>query len=165
MTKYRGIRKTRWIMGESLRDRFLKRVIKTDSCWMWDGPIGNHGYGIMTFKRQRDTAPRWSVKIFKKEDPKGLYVCHKCDNRKCVNPEHLFLGTPDDNIQDMMKKGRQRFGITRKNTKLTDEQVFFIIDNPKIGNTDLAKRFKVSQALVSNIRTGRLRRHLLAGRQ
>lgn len=163
MTAYRGIRKTRWKENESLEDRFLKRVKKTDSCWLWNGCFAKFGYGIMRYKRKRILAHRWSYIIYKDKRIKNKVICHKCDNPKCVNPGHLFMGTHNDNVQDMMKKGRQRFGITRKNTKLTDEQVFYAYKNRQIGSVQMGKYLGVSHSCISMIRSGKRRRHLMSG--
>lgn len=102
-----------------------KRTIDTvTGCWVWNGSIltqdvGKH-YGRFRVGSRSDnsrgfiTAHRYSYLVYKGEIPKGMLVCHTCDNPKCFNPDHLFIGTHKDNTQDMIKKGRHRFGCTFK---------------------------------------------------
>jgi hypothetical protein len=87
--------------------------------------------------------------------PPGYYICHKCDNRKCVNVDHFFLGTPKDNVHDAIAKGRQNSrGSSNPSSKLTEEQVNEIRSSTARG-IDLAKRYNVSEATISKIKHGR----------
>lgn len=124
--------KEKWNLGsrknKSVEDRFWEKVsIKdTDDCWEWQANI-IYGYGMFTLNKKQVRAHQWSWKYFYGEIPEGLCVLHTCDNRICVNPNHLFLGTHKDNAVDRQNKGRTKiphiFGENHKLAKLNDDLV------------------------------------------
>ncbi len=83
-------------------------IKKNNGCWEWRGPLHPNGYGYTTYYEtgKRFHVHRISYLLFKGEIPKGLYVCHHCDNPRCCNPEHLWTGTAKENMQDAKRKGR-----------------------------------------------------------
>lgn len=100
----------------TLVDRFWSKVDKTGECWEWRGAIAKSGYGHINRGRRGEGVIRchrlsWEL-ANQRSIPDGLYVLHKCDNPKCVRPDHLFLGTPTDNMRDMAAKGRWRNHIS-----------------------------------------------------
>lgn len=92
-------------------ESFWARVHKTEGCWFWESTKNHNGYGIVSRRAGNTLAHRVAWTLTHGEIQDGLYVCHKCDTPPCVNPDHLFLGTQKDNVQDMIKKGRYRGGF------------------------------------------------------
>lgn len=115
---------------KSLKERFESKfsVVQT-GCWEWERRISVFGYGQFAIEPGNIwQAHRFAYKLYIGEIPKGVCVLHKCDNRKCVNPKHLWLGTQEENIRDMMAKGRDRKATSDKNggAKLNWEKVIKI---------------------------------------
>jgi hypothetical protein len=124
-------------------------------CWIWTGYLAKKGYGSISSGRSQGEHPfkpinvhRVSWLIHYAEIPEGLSVLHHCDNPPCVRPDHLFLGTPHENTQDMMRKGRH----IRAMAKLTDEMALEILS---IGRTIpasiLAQRYNVIPRTIRNL--------------
>lgn len=90
--------------------RFLTKINKTDSCWIWLAAKIPKGYGYFYNGHKNVGAHRYSYEIFKGKIPDGYHVCHSCDVPSCVNPDHLFIGTNNDNRQDSKNKGRTKKG-------------------------------------------------------
>lgn len=95
-------------LSDLVRDRSF--VDSASGCWLWSLSPGQDGYGKIKIKGRTYRAHRVAWEAFNGEIPEGMLVCHKCDQPLCVNPSHLFLGTPLDNMQDKVKKGRWRGG-------------------------------------------------------
>jgi hypothetical protein len=121
-------------------------------CWLWGASLDKLGYGKLTHHRRTYFAHRYSWIIHRGEIPLGMHVLHRCDTRACVNPEHLFLGTPADNAHDRDRKGR--------NTgKLTKPEVQAIRADFRV-HREIAKDYGVSRIAIVNIKTGRSYAHV-----
>lgn len=139
-------------------ERFWQKVDKTQDCWRWTAHVGNTGYGqFMWADKKKVSAHRYSWELHNGPIPPGMFVCHTCDNRECVNPAHLFLGTHSDNMADMWEKGRgfvkRGRGEDSPHVKLTDEKVrqIRLLGEQGVRQIEIAKRFGVTQASISLI--------------
>ncbi len=115
---------TNTYLGKTTEDRFWEKVQKTDDCWIWLGAKSG-GRGYISISGKMVSAPRFSFMLHKGDIPKNICVCHTCDNPACVNPQHLWLGTHSQNMEDMVRKGRIK-GEKHPRAKLTEEQVLEI---------------------------------------
>lgn len=152
-----------------MKERFESKILKTDSCWLWQGMVNSKGgnYGRFRIGKRMVLAHRASYEIFIGPIPVGKVVCHTCDNPSCVNPNHLWLGTQSQNIKDAVKKNRwiqgnvrgQYKGEKHPNAKLSNTQVIQIKEMIADGwrNCDIAHCFDVNRATISHIRYGKRR--------
>lgn len=158
-------------MDQFLRDRLYSSIerLPWSGCWIWTKSTGTHGYGDGRYNQKGYLAHRLSYEMHKGPIPAGLQVCHRCDVRPCVNPEHLFLGTNLENIQDSQAKGRRTgprtrpSGLTYKTgtpaqrrralamTKIKEEMLPDLIAMRRAGKTQrqIAALLGVSQASIS----------------
>lgn len=160
-----------------LENRFWSKVDKRgpDDCWNWTA-FKHNGYGYINVDRTPRPASRVVLMLNGIEIPPGMMACHHCDNRACVNPRHLFVGTANDNIQDCVKKGRHRpengiramrlapkimpRGEDNPSSKLTMVQAMEI-RNSDHNCTVLASKFNVTRESIRRVRKGITWSHLI----
>jgi transposase len=153
-------------------DNFYTRVLKNpgDGCWQWCGPKNNKGYGYTYIRElgRRMTTHRASYTLRYGEIPEGLWVLHRCDNPACVKPSHLFLGSPKDNVHDMIAKGRANRGNRPKGenhaySKLSDATIIAIRTDYVAGVSidRICEAYSVSRNSIHDYTGGRSWKHLL----
>lgn len=147
-----------------IQERFWKFVqrCRGTSCWPWTGSLSTNGYGqIYGIAGKPAIASRVSYEINVGAIPDGTCVLHRCDNPRCVNPGHLFLGTRKENALDMVSKDRHARGEKHPSAKLTDDIVTGIKGSSKSGRS-IALALGVSRSLVTAIRRGKKWAHVSA---
>lgn len=143
--------------------RIQERSVRRGDCLIWTGVVGKDGYGLIGIGRGRQyRVHRVAWELEHGSIPNGYLICHTCDTPRCINPKHLFLGTPKDNTQDMIVKQRRanQRGERHPSVKLTDWQVEQIRKLRAAGSklNDIATLFGVSFQWVSHLyRKGRKR--------
>ena len=135
-----------------------------NGCWEWTASLNSNGYGQIKRpgERRQFIAPRLSYMIHYGDIPEGMYVLHTCDNRKCVKPTHLFLGSADDNAKDMKSKSRHTHGITGHDHKIDDDIARYIhkMAGEGVAQSEIGRIVGLSQSTVWKILTGQRWKHI-----
>jgi hypothetical protein len=151
-------------LTEKDKDRFWSKVAITanpNKCWEWNGTKSHNGYGHLNIRYSCVRAHRMSYFIENNIDPLDKAVLHTCDNRKCVNPKHLKIGSALDNIRDCINKGRFRTlrGSEMWNSKLNESQVLEIrniYSKRELTINELVRKYSVSYTLIWRILKGQV---------
>ena len=132
----------------------LSTPVPEIGCWVWLGCVSNAGYGLCASEKGKTaSAHRVSYEAYKGEIPDGMVVAHACDNRLCVNPDHLWLATHAENSADMVTKKRSARGEKCGKSKLNEEQIKFIRESG-MSHRKLGAMFNVSHANIGYIKRG-----------
>lgn len=138
----------------SIEDRFWSKVHKTDGCWLWTGAKSRSGYGQIGLDYKVLYTHRFSYETLVGPISHGMFVCHKCDVPLCVNPDHLFLGTNEDNLIDMIKKSRGTGKAINFISKLSKQDVLEIRrleNNNELDRQSIADKYGVTVSAIYNI--------------
>ncbi len=125
--------------------------VTMEGCKLWNKWIEKNGYGRINVERKKWSTHRLSYHLFKGPIPSDMFVCHKCDNPKCVNPDHLWLGTSEDNMKDMVKKDRQMQHENHYRAKLSKMDVIEIRKQHANLMNELATRYQISRGNLVSI--------------
>lgn len=137
--------------------------LELGQCWEWTGSHDKDGYGQFSYTTGKQRATRIMWVFIYGEIPDGLFVLHKCDNPKCVRPDHLWLGTNIDNMRDRSQKGRQCRGEKQRNAKLTETQIIDIRRRYAVGNVSynvLSAEYHINKTTISQIILRKTWKHL-----
>jgi hypothetical protein len=146
------------VLSESDLARFWSKINMEGECWEWTDYLNKDGYGQLSLDGSMFKAHRISYAIAN-GDPGDLNVNHFCDNPPCVNPDHLWTGTQQEGIDDMVTKKRQAKGEGKTHSKLTDGQVKEILGS-KDTNRILADRHGISEGIISSVKHDRIWKHI-----
>jgi hypothetical protein len=147
----------------SLRERFESRYIPepNSGCWLWLGKLNKYGYGrILENGGGELFAHRVSAALAGMVFGDDDLICHGCDNRACVNPSHLFVGSHADNSADMVRKGRSTIGCRNPMARLKESDILAIRADTATPAELLAERYGVGQTTIRNYRSGRTWSHI-----
>lgn len=156
--------------SKSIEERFWAKVVKSDGCWLWTGSKDHSGYGLFGIRGVKTfRAHCFSYELTYGPIQKGLYCLHKpfiCASRACIRPDHLYAGTPKENVRDMISEGHLYLprlrGEDKSNAKLTEDAVREIRDLYRNGmtQTSIAAQYGIHQMTVSDITTRRTWKHI-----
>lgn len=150
-------------------DRMLEKVSidRETSCWVWTGARDPLGYGRFTYDGMTRTAHRLMFCLMYGDQPASVLVCHNCDNPSCINPSHLYAGSAQSNMDDMMARGRNKYwrrvGQDHPRSKITQAQALEIADEKRWGDMsqrEVGEIYGITQTAVSDIRRGHRWKHL-----
>jgi hypothetical protein len=130
-------------------------------CWLWLAST-SRGYPKIHFRGKRWQGHRLIYSLLKEPIPDGKCLCHHCDVRECVNPEHMFVGSQHDNMRDLTRKGYMKRAVGERSplAKLTEEDVLFIRANPSVPYAYLRERYGIGNSHIQRIKRGETWRHI-----
>jgi hypothetical protein len=149
------------IFDKKFKDRFFQKVhgAQTVECWIWDGAISDSGYGWISYDKSQITVHRASYIMYYGPIPENKIVLHKCDNRRCVSPYHLYAGTYSDNMLDRSERNHKSFDFNR-DSQFTQSDSLVMKNLKEQGFTyeSIGKVYGVTGHTISDIVNGRITR-------
>ena len=128
-------------------------------CWNWKRATRKDGYGITWYNGSTDYIHRVSYRVFKGDFDSNFIIRHKCDNPSCCNPDHLLIGSDQDNSTDMVNRGRSAKGSKQGNSKLTEEMIQPIRDS-NLSSRVLGSMYNISKSVILDIKNNKIWKHV-----
>jgi hypothetical protein len=142
-----------------MAEDFARWIDKSGDCWLWNGARDKNGYGAFSYAGKTRRAHAVALELDGRKPAKGEYACHSCDNPPCVNPAHLYPGTPTQNMADAKARGRTCQGAKQHMAKLCENDVL-AIRSSQAPVTKLARQYGVSHSNISMIQSRKTWKHL-----
>lgn len=163
LIRYGDIQTTKIIVGDNISRLKSSMIVSVAGCWEWS-KFKKNGYGVTALNGKLEQAHRASWMVFRSEIPAGMQINHKCHNRACINPDHLYIGDQLQNMKDMAdaNRGKWHKGSDNSQSKLNEEsvkEIRLMIDSGAT-NRSIAAFFDVSQSCISQIKNGRIWTHV-----
>lgn len=149
---------------KELMNRMKTKIKKLkNGCWEWLGCTKQGNYGVIRAKRRNYLVHRLMFELYLKEDIQGKYVCHRCDNPICCNPQHMFIGSQTENMKDAVLKKRMKYGEDHYARKLCEDDVIKIrkMRNTGLSFRKIAEKFLVSYSCITGIIWGKTWKNLI----
>lgn len=157
MADYSEMKPEPYLLLPNTKERFWSKVLisKPDECWIWQGAVGNHGYGVFSYQRRLVRAHRTAYLYTHGHLPN--IARHTCDVRSCCNPAHLLNGNRLDNARDAVARNRVSRGARHiTNAKLTATEVREIRNDKSCSQSELGRRYSVSRSTIDRIKRGKI---------
>lgn len=129
--------------------RFWSKVLKTTTCWLWQRGKDKDGYGKFSIRGKDLRAHKYSYMLFNGVYPLNMLVCHTCDTPACVNPKHLFIGSHQDNVNDMISKKRNVYGTKCHNAKYSFKFISQVRNEARVYTQSyLSQKYQISKSTI-----------------
>ena len=139
-----------------MKQKQIEYIIDDNGCWNCiSHGKDNYGYPFSTLNKKQDRIYRHYYRLYNGNIPKGSVIRHTCDNKLCINPEHLVIGTHKDNVMDRVSRGRSAIGTMNGRSKLTNVDVLQILNDTNTSKMKLARRYGIDPKVIRDIKSGK----------